>query len=1807
MAFDNNYSIKITMKPDEANLQRTLKDIETRFKVKFDAKIDSGQIIKDFKAIQLENDKVVKAVAQYEDGMRKVVSQTFELNKATGQLEATTKKVSDNTQTLAKEAINARQKEINYIIKQKTETEKLAIANAEAYQKQFAEKYNINQPVDKNFSYRKEGTYENTYEKLMTQQDKFHQKEINYITKERTEEEKLYQERQKTFQEQINKNLKINQPSDYRSTPESFLAAEEKQAEQMYLMQEQSITKIKKENAQEELKQNAEINKGIELGYKERENLAKINHENEIRRITEERTAQEQLLKTNAEKYQNVLNNRLGIGTPINSAKESASTYKDLFQNAEKSTKGLSDVEKQIVRLNPAIKEGSSGLVAYGENLVMVGKKFADWLIIGTVFMQTIHGIQDMIKFTNDLNKSMTNIAMITGKSRDEINGMTQDYVALASSLHDTTSSVMQASEEFLRAGHNQKETTELIKASTIMSKIAGQDQKQTADQLIAITNGYKLNIQDTMSVVDKLTTVDNKSATSTSELATALERTSSSAQMAGVGFDKLVSWIATVSSVSRKSASSIGESFKSIFARLEDVKMGKTFDAEGESLNNVETSLNKVKIALRSDAVTFRDMGDVVDDLSKKWNGLSKVQQSEIAKNIAGVRQRENFLILMNNYSKSLQLEKDQLNSAGSAEKRYGEYAKSTEAKINDLTNAMQKLYMNTINSKFVNGVLELTTSFVKLGNGIGVLNIALTALGGFIAGKFLLEIPVLTNAMVELASAMGLATGTAATLGAALSASLVIGGVLLAVAAFNKLYVSVEEQKQKVTELTKEYESLQAEIEKFKNIKNPNAEQIQYLGLLERELQLKKEILNTEKEKLARKDVLGEGTFGNGIKGSVDEQIAQLNAIKESKKAVEEEMKRNPKGEIFGVSYVEALKNITNEANKVELSLTESKKTIEDYSNQLGTKTPKEFKNISNAINQAIPEVQKINGAFKNNTKAQDTNTKSKKDNADATQQQDNADAQFIATLQNTSDKVKFLNSTLQELNDNHQLSGETVSKIISEYPELIKYIGNEAQLRDKIKAKVAEETNAYKKALQEKIFSSEGFINNVLNGNVKLKNQLVNVYGADANNFKTYADYKSKVNGLLIDVIGKQWSQFYSSEANALSAVAAGIVSIPSTRPGGGIAFPSKQEQGQAQALLNLSNAMSKAASSATKNISIGGISSGSKKSGGSSSAASSISETLIEKDRYAQLNYQLEKTNGLIEANKALQENVDGKEKVNLLNQEIKLLQQKQNNLHAIAQEQRKERDELAKTLKGQGVKFSGTGDSLTALNAYTILQKKMDQVNAHRNDKDKSTYNALKAQYDNLAKEVSKFIEIQTKGIPEAGVSWQGLQKDINSTKNSINDVYQKQKDAYDSWVKDTTDTANQVIDVMKKAYEKQRDLEVAAIDQQISAEETRHQGVLDDLDSETKAYEDAVNSRMTEIDKQASTDDYNKQLSDAQKNRQDLVNKISILSLDNSFEAQAQVKDLNDQLAKQDDDIAKMKTDRDRTVRKDSLQEQLDLYKKQMDAKKKLEDDSYKATKQRLDDEKKATEYHYNELIADERHWTEVRSQILSGHLDDVKSQLNGFLDNFHNANQDVVTQMGQSWQELLNIINTVNEASGNVDNIKQAPQKVHAYGMSDTDYNNFIANGHAWETAQKTNNQKEMDRLSATNDSLRNKYNIPDGEYPSFASGGYTGDFGKSGKLAVLHEKELILNKDDTKNMLDIVSIVRNIVPNIKSAMPSIPLLPSLNMAGGNSSSNDVVYNLNLNIANLTGDRAGADFLFSTIKKEIHKLGGRF
>jgi TP901 family phage tail tape measure protein len=116
------------------------------------------------------------------------------------------------------------------------------------------------------------------------------------------------------------------------------------------------------------------------------------------------------------------------------------------------------------------------------------------------------------------------------------------------------------------------------------------------------------------------------------------MQRSSNSAGQAEISLTELASYITVLSSVTRKSSESIGESFKTMFARMQNIKLGKLFEDDATDLNDVEKALHLVNIELRDSETSFRPLGDVIDDVAARWNTLNDIEQSAVANAIAGM-----------------------------------------------------------------------------------------------------------------------------------------------------------------------------------------------------------------------------------------------------------------------------------------------------------------------------------------------------------------------------------------------------------------------------------------------------------------------------------------------------------------------------------------------------------------------------------------------------------------------------------------------------------------------------------------------------------------------------------------------------------------------------------------------------------------------------------------------------------------------------------------------------------------------------------------------------------------------------------------------------------------------------------------------------------------------------------------------------------------------------------------------------------------------------------------------------------------
>lgn len=448
------------------------------------------------------------------------------------------------------------------------------------------------------------------------------------------------------------------------------------------------------------------------------------------------------------------------------------------------------------------------------------------------------------------------------------------------------------------------------------MSKVGAIESAEATEKLTSTLNGYKMGVEGAMHVVDAFSAVDLAAATSVDELAEAMSRTANMANDMGVSFEKMTGYIGAVSEATRRSASTIGESFKTILSRLANVKAGKFVDEEtGDNLNDIAKVLHKVGIELIDVNGHWMEADELFETLAGRWETLTELEKNAISTAIAGVRQAEIWRAFMNNFSRAQDLGQVALESNGSAAEKFSVYMESLQAKVNQFKAAWEKLIYSEGSVKLFSSVVDAGTKLMKildsLANNSFVRLIAKIALveGGVLglvkAFKALMETNLVQQIretiekVQEASSAITETREVADDLRSSLTSvkslmitTFVITGIMLAVEAIGYLSQAneryLESLKKSIAEREANISSYESEVEKLKNLQealkstNGNKEELLLLSSQIRDV-LGEDISLYNDEAAAYKAVNAE----------IEAQIALL----KEKKRIEEEGIRSDK----------------------------------------------------------------------------------------------------------------------------------------------------------------------------------------------------------------------------------------------------------------------------------------------------------------------------------------------------------------------------------------------------------------------------------------------------------------------------------------------------------------------------------------------------------------------------------------------------------------------------------------------------------------------------------------------------------------------------------------------------------------------------------------------------------------------------------------------------------------------------------------------------------------------------------------------
>jgi len=298
-----------------------------------------------------------------------------------------------------------------------------------------------------------------------------------------------------------------------------------------------------------------------------------------------------------------------------------------------------------------------------------------------------IYGLQRaftaLVSSSIEVQKSLQDINVILNASTTDLQKFGVQLFNIAKNTGQGFQEVAKAATEFSRQGLGLEETLKRTNDALILSRLSGLDAAKSVEALTAAVNSFAGEAATASEIINKFANVDAAFAVSSADLAEAISRVGSSAAQSGVSLNELIAIVTSAQQTTARGGAVIGNSFKTIFTRLERGKVQNLLETLGVSTTD---SSGQLKSTIQ-----------LLQDLGKVYDTLGSQQKSYVAEQVGGVFQINILKAALADLGKEYSIYNNALNvAAGSTDqaiKRNEELNKTYASQINALQENARQL----------------------------------------------------------------------------------------------------------------------------------------------------------------------------------------------------------------------------------------------------------------------------------------------------------------------------------------------------------------------------------------------------------------------------------------------------------------------------------------------------------------------------------------------------------------------------------------------------------------------------------------------------------------------------------------------------------------------------------------------------------------------------------------------------------------------------------------------------------------------------------------------------------------------------------------------------------------------------------------------------------------------------------------------------------------------------------------------------------------------------------------------------------
>ena len=280
--------------------------------------------------------------------------------------------------------------------------------------------------------------------------------------------------------------------------------------------------------------------------------------------------------------------------------------------NDRQFTRPLGKITGSVSEFNKSLEASNARVLAFGASVGIiqsVQKAFAG-----------------LIRETINVEKKLADINVVMGITNQELNKFGDGLFKVARNTAQSFNTVAVAATELARQGLSMEETLKRTNDALILTRLTGLDAANAVSGLTAALNTFNKAGLDSTKILSKMAAVDVQFAVSTEDLIDAVSRAGAVAQDAGVSFDELLGAVTAAQQQTARGGKVIGNSFKTIFTRVQ----------RGSTIKRLE----ELGIAVRDVRGQTLPAIQILTNLSKTYETLADTTKAAVAEQVGGVFQ---------------------------------------------------------------------------------------------------------------------------------------------------------------------------------------------------------------------------------------------------------------------------------------------------------------------------------------------------------------------------------------------------------------------------------------------------------------------------------------------------------------------------------------------------------------------------------------------------------------------------------------------------------------------------------------------------------------------------------------------------------------------------------------------------------------------------------------------------------------------------------------------------------------------------------------------------------------------------------------------------------------------------------------------------------------------------------------------------------------------------------------------------------------------------------------------------------------